>query len=168
MYNWLYLIIIYPIIFILPAYVANGAPVLFGGGAPLDFKKKFRGRRIFGDHKTIRGLVSGILSGMLVGFVISLFSGFAFMFYIGIVQSLGTHVGDLTGSFIKRQRGFKEGQRSLLMDQYLFLIVALLFSVPLGNLPGLYGIIFLFVLTGIMHPLTNAIAHVMRLKEVPW
>lgn len=168
MADWLYSIIIYPIIFILPAYVANGAPVIFGAGEPLDFNRKFRGRPIFGKHKTIKGLISGICSGIVIGFAESLFPAYGFMLVIGVFQSLGTHAGDLLGSFIKRQRGFKEGRRSIVMDQYLFLVFALLFSVPFGNLPSAYGIIFLLVLTGIMHPLTNLIAHALRLKDVPW
>ena len=62
MINWLYTVIIYPIIFILPAYAANGAPVIFGCGIPIDLNKKFRGKPIFGKHKTIKGLISGICS----------------------------------------------------------------------------------------------------------
>ncbi len=167
MTDWLYLIILYPIIFILPAYVANGAPVLFGGGTRIDLNGKLWGKPIFGRHKTIKGLISGICSGILMGFVESLFPAFGFMFFIGIAQSVGTHVGDLLGSFIKRRSGVKEGKR-FLTDTYLFLIFAILFSIPFGNLPSILGLIFLFVLTGIMHPLTNFIAHALRLKEVPW
>jgi CDP-2,3-bis-(O-geranylgeranyl)-sn-glycerol synthase len=166
--GWIYSVIIYPILFILPAYAANGAPVLFGGGTPLDLGRRLRGRPIFGKHKTIRGLLAGICSGIIVGFAESLMPVYGFMLGIGLLQALGTHAGDLLGSFIKRQRGMKEGKRSLLTDQYLFLTLAILFSVPLGHLPGVYGIIFLFVLTGIMHPLTNFLAHMLRLKEVPW
>lgn len=166
--NLLYLIVIYPIIFILPGYVANGAPVIFGGGAPLDFNRTFRGRPIFGKHKTLRGLVSGICSGIIIGFAESLAPGYGFMLYTGIAQSIGTHFGDLLGSFIKRQRGFKAGRRSLLLDQYPFLIFAIVFSIPFGNLPNIYGIIFLFILTGIMHPLTNLIAYLLKIKRVPW
>ncbi|MDK2383642.1 MAG: CDP-archaeol synthase, partial [Candidatus Korarchaeota archaeon] len=54
--------------YILPAYMANMSPVIFGGGRPLDMGKKFLdGRRILGDHKTIKGFASGILIGTLVG-----------------------------------------------------------------------------------------------------
>ena len=167
MTDWLYLIILYPIIFILPAYVANGAPVLFGGGTPIDLNKNLGGKPIFGKHKTIKGLVSGIAAGILIGFAESLFPAYGFMFLIGIFQSVGAHVGDLLGSFIKRQRGVKAGRRFLL-DPYLFLVFAILFSIPFGHLPDLLGVAFLLVLTGIMHPLTNLIAHALKLKEVPW
>ena len=170
--NLLYLIVIYPIIFILPAYAANGAPVIFGGGTPLDLNRKCLGRPIFGKHKTVRGLIFGIASGIAVGLAESLVPGFGFMLGVGILESLGTHFGDLLGSFIKRQRGVQEGKRSLFMDQYLFLVFAIAFAAPLalahGLMPDIYGIAFLVVLTGIMHPLTNMGAYLLGLKKVPW
>ncbi len=170
--NLLYLIIIYPIIFILPAYAANGAPVIFGGGKPLDLNRKIAGKQIFGKHKTIKGLVAGISSGIIIGFAESLVPGYGFMLVIGILEAFGTHFGDLLGSFIKRRRGVAEGKRSLIMDQYLFLIFAITFTLPValpqGLLPGIYGLAFLVVLTGIMHPLTNLGAYLLKLKKVPW
>ena len=46
--------------YIFPAYCANGAPVLFGGGKPIDLGKNFPdGRPIFGSHKTYRGFILG-------------------------------------------------------------------------------------------------------------
>ncbi|MGC9099139.1 MAG: CDP-2,3-bis-(O-geranylgeranyl)-sn-glycerol synthase [Candidatus Micrarchaeia archaeon] len=156
----------YPIIYILPAYVANGAPVIFGGGKPLDFGKKIKGKPIFGPHKTIRGLVFGIASGIIVGAIESLF--LPYMLILGIALSLGTHAGDLLGSFVKRRMGKKSGANMPIIDQYLFLVFALLFAYPFGNAPGILGIVFLFILTGILHKLTNVLAHRAKLKEVPW
>ena len=40
----IYALFLYPIIYIFPAYAANGAPVLFGGGKPLDMKRKLMGK----------------------------------------------------------------------------------------------------------------------------
>jgi CDP-2,3-bis-(O-geranylgeranyl)-sn-glycerol synthase len=162
----LYLLFIYPIIYIWPAYVANGAPVIFGGGKPLDFNKKIGGKPIFGNHKTIRGLVAGLLAGFFMAFLESRF--IPYMLLVGILLTIGTMFGDLVGSFVKRRIGKKEGAQMLLLDQYPFLIFALLFAYPLGNMPGLFGIIFLVVLTGVLHVLTNHSAHKMKLKKVPW
>ncbi len=165
---WLILwsIVIYPIIYIFPAYVANGSPVIFGGGKPLDLGKKIGGRRIFGDHKTIRGLVAGLLSGFIIAFLESF--AISYMLPVGILLTIGTMFGDLLGSFVKRRVGFKEGSKVFLLDQYPFLILALIFAVPLGHTPSLFGIIFLLILTGALHALTNHYAHKMRLKKVPW
>ena len=56
------------LIFVLPAYVANGAPVigvkLIGRATPIDRgAKAWDGRRVLGDGKTIEGLIVGISSG---------------------------------------------------------------------------------------------------------
>ncbi|MGC8675951.1 MAG: CDP-2,3-bis-(O-geranylgeranyl)-sn-glycerol synthase [Candidatus Micrarchaeia archaeon] len=162
----IYSFILYPIIFILPAYVANGAPVVFGSGKPLDFGKSIKGKRIFGDHKTIRGLVAGLLSGFVVAAVESAF--LPFMLVTGILLAFGTHVGDLLGSFIKRRMGVKAGASVPLMDQYLFFLVALLFALPAGHLPGAIGLLFLVLLTGLLHLYTNRVAYLLKLKKVPW
>ncbi len=58
--------------FILPAYAANGLAVVFGRGQrlnkPLDFGHNFIDeRRIFGDGKTVRGLIGGTAFGTLIG-----------------------------------------------------------------------------------------------------
>ena len=166
LWNLIYSIIIYPIIYILPAYVANGAPVIFGGGMPLDMNRKFLGKPIFGKHKTLRGLITGIASGFIIAFLLSF--ALSYMLLIGIVTSIGTHVGDLLGSFIKRRLNRKEGTGFAFFDQYLFLIFAILLAIPLDHLPSVYGIIFLFILTGLLHRSTNKMAHKAKLKEVPW
>jgi CDP-2,3-bis-(O-geranylgeranyl)-sn-glycerol synthase len=162
----LYNLIIYPIIYIFPAYAANGAPVIFGGGASLDFKRKFMGKRIFGDHKTIKGTASALIIGIIAGILESL--AFPFMLKISIMLTIGAVFGDLLGSFIKRRMDYKSGHSFPLMDQFGFMVFALLFAFWLGNLPTLYGIAFIIVLTGVMHPLTNIGANKLKLKAVPW
>lgn len=166
MQSLLYLAILYPIIYIFPAYVANGAPVLFGRGRPLDMGRTISGMPIFGKHKTLRGTLSGLLSGIIIAYLESL--ALPYMLYVGIALSFGTMFGDLFGSFVKRRMGIKEGSKTLLLDQYPFLIFALLFAIPFGHQPAWYGLLFLFVLTGAMHAFTNYAAHKIRLKKVPW
>ncbi len=164
----IYSLIIYPILFIFPAYVANGAPVIFGGGRALDLGMKLGGKRIFGDHKTIRGLVFGICSGIIVGWGESVYFSMPYLFLIAIALSIGTHFGDLLGSFVKRRMGVKPGSSMALLDQYTFVVFALLFAYPFGNFPTWYGVVFLLVITGILHVLTNIGAHKLKLKNVPW
>ena len=51
--------------FFVPAFVANPAAVLFGGGAPIDSGRTLRdGERVFGDGKTWRGLVEAFDMGL--------------------------------------------------------------------------------------------------------
>jgi CDP-2,3-bis-(O-geranylgeranyl)-sn-glycerol synthase len=157
---------LYPIIYIFPAYAANGAPVLFGGGKPLDLGKKIKGKRIFGNNKTIRGTLSSLIVGVIVGLIEYPF--LHYMLAISILLAVGANVGDLIGSFIKRRMNFKSGSSFPVMDQYGFFAFALLFALPLGNLPNAYGLLFLLVLTGIAHLLTNMGANKLHLKSVPW
>ena len=166
LYNLLYTVILYPIIYIFPAYAANGAPVLFGRGRPLDSKKRINGKRIFGDNKTRRGLAASLICGILVGLIEYPF--LPFMLPISILLAIGANAGDLLGSFAKRQAGISAGKGVPILDQYGFFVAAMLLASPLGHLPSLYGVIFLVMLTGALHVLTNIGAHRLRLKRVPW
>ncbi len=165
-HSLLYALIIYPIIYILPAYVANGTPVIFGGGKPVDLGKQFRGKRIFGDHKTLRGTFSCLAAGIIMASMESAF--IPKLLLVGVLLTAGTAIGDLLGSFIKRQMGMKEGHNLAFFDQYFFLLVALAVALPAGYVPEWYGIIFILLLTGILHRLTNILAHKVKIKSVPW
>ena len=168
------------ILYILPSYFANSIPVVLGGGAPLDGKKKMKdGQRVFGDGKTIRGFFAGIFAGMLVGAIEGLLlSGTGYDIYgsgpqayvlAGFLLGAGTMVGDLAGSFIKRRSRVPQGKPSVLMDQLMFLAFAFLFSYPLAqHLLSLEAVLFLAVLTYFVHIAANVIAHRWGLKKVPW
>ena len=167
--------------FILPAYTANGLPVIFGGGPPIDFGKTINGTRIFGDGKTIRGFIGGVLSGTLVG--LTLFyvgpmlnqsipesQGLIDLSYnpiIGVLLSVGALIGDLVGSFIKRRLNLKRGAPAPVLDQITFLVFALLFASILILVPLEYVIILIPLTLG-MHIVTNAISWALGLKKVPW
>jgi len=166
-YQIIYDVILYPIIYIFPAYAANGAPVIFGGKwGPVDMGKKIGKRRIFGDNKTISGTLAALVCGILVGVIE--FPFLNFMLPIAVLLSLGTIFGDFLGSFVKRRIGVNPGGEVPILDQYGFFIFALIFALPLANLPDFYGIIFLIILTGILHVFTNKGAHRIGLKKVPW
>jgi len=159
------------IIYILPAYVANGAPVIFGGGKPLDFGKNFiDGKRIFGDHKTIRGLTSGILAGTLIGFIIFVLNaGDITIIYRALVLSLGTHAGDLFGSFLKRRLDIASGESAPVLDQLGFLYFALLFAyIFCGDIFSILDIAILTAITLVLHPLTNIGAYILKMKKKPY
>ena len=168
LFYWVYSIILYPIIFIFPAYAANGAPVLFGGGRPLDLGMKIKGKRLFGEHKTSRGTASSIIAGIAAGAIEAVF--LPYMLIASILLTIGANIGDLLGSFIKRRMNMKPGKSLPIMDQYGFFIFALIVAYPISyaHFPGTLGIIFLVVLTGALHILTNKGAHRLKLKEVPW
>ncbi len=164
------------LIFVLPAYLANAIPVLLGGGTAMDFGKKiFDGRRVFGDGKTIRGFFAGIFGGVAAGGVISyfylspFFPNVKFQFIAFALMGAGTMVGDALGSFLKRRLGVEAG-KPFILDQLMFLVVALLLAMPFASQEA-YGFVplaFLFVITYILHSGSNLIANKLGWKKVPW
>lgn len=163
------------LIFIIPCYVANAAPVLLGGGQPMDMGAKFPdGRRILGDAKTIRGFVGGVAAGTVAGGILALYLPLPFFgsawaqFLSGLLLSLGALLGDALGSFIKRRIGVEPG-KPFLLDQLGFIIIGLLLAYPVS--PSAYSlemVAFIIVLSYILHIATNAAANRFGLKSVPW
>ncbi|MEM4255394.1 MAG: CDP-2,3-bis-(O-geranylgeranyl)-sn-glycerol synthase [Candidatus Norongarragalinales archaeon] len=167
------------LLLVFPAFISNGAPVVFGGGATVDFGMKFfDGKRVFGDSKTVRGLVSGIVAGTLAGAIVALLFPFMPWFSVedkiilAFFASAGAMAGDLLGSFVKRRLGLAPGSQYFLLDQLLFLVVALLFiaySQPVVfKLLNGWDVLWLLVLTYFLHLFFNWLAHKMQLKKVPW
>lgn len=169
--------IIYAFYYILPAYVANAAPVIFGGGYPLDADKLFwDGKPIFGSNKTVRGFFAGLLVGSFAGFVLSglyQLSGFPqnFLFqydaWLGFMLSLGALTGDLLHSFIKRRLDISPGLPLPVADQLDFALGALLFSVVVYPPPWLIAVVIL-IATPPIHLLTNYLAYLIGVKKTPW
>ena len=156
------------ILFILPAYFANSSPVIFGGGAPMDFgRKAWDGKRCLGDGKTWRGFVAGVGIGTLAGLSLSNIFGDPRFAILGFALSFGALSGDALGSFLKRRLGMKRGSPMFAMDQLPFLFVALAFG-SMVYLPSLEGLAFLTLLTYLLHVSTNFLANRVGLKKVPW
>jgi CDP-2,3-bis-(O-geranylgeranyl)-sn-glycerol synthase len=173
--------------FVFPAYAANAVPVLVGGGRPMDFGRNFiDGRRAFGDGKTVRGFIGGLIGGLLVGTFESFISGYV-IYQAGkltvlspisidtlyctpsraFLLSLGALTGDLLGSFIKRRMGLKRSAPAPLIDQLTFLIVAFLLVSFVFPFQWEYALI-LFIATPLIHLATNTFSYLLGLKRVPW
>ncbi len=167
------------ILFIFPAYAANAAPVLFAGRTPIDMGQQLGDkRRLFGKGKTIRGFIAGVAAGTLTGVILATFVP-EFLIHVpfndkllfSFLLSLGAMTGDLIGSFVKRRWGMESGRESLVMDKILFAITALILAFPIynGKIPlEAIDIIVLLILTFILHVAFNRIAHLLKLKKVPW
>ena len=152
--------------FIFPAYCANGAPVLGGGGKPLDFGKNFSdSKRIFGANKTIRGFFFGLVIGAAVGTVDCIIFGFPLLF--AILTPLGALLGDLAGAFLKRRLNIAPGGLLPVVDQIDFVVGAIIFSLPLMILSWETGLTVLLI-TPPIHLLTNFMAYKLKLKKNPW
>jgi CDP-2,3-bis-(O-geranylgeranyl)-sn-glycerol synthase len=149
--------IILTIWYILPAYFANMAPVVFGGGSPIDKGRNWiDGKRILGDHKTFRGLISGIVVGSVIGLI-------QLRPIQGVLLSTGAMIGDLVGSFIKRRLNIPPGGNAILLDHEGFLVFSILFCFWYDPLSA-EQIIFLIIITPILYEMTNFIARKLNLK----
>lgn len=173
----------------LPAMLPNSAAVVFGGGTKVDFGKSWKGKRIFGDGKTWRGLFGGALSGIALGLVMLGIShsfdpgnhwGFG-SFNQGLIiittLAFGAVLGDLMGAFVKRRMGLERGERAPILDQYDFVLGSFLLTALFnpGWILGTYiagwnilALLFLlFVMFG-LHRAANIIGYKMGLKNEPW
>ncbi len=133
----------------LPAGIANMMPPLANKilglnrwKTPMDFGKKFRGKRIFGDNKTWRGFVVGTtLAAVTCALEVSLVSRSADLVTIilgllaGALLGFGALLGDTIESFFKRQFGVKPGDRWFPFDQIDYIVGGLLLFDPFVRLP---------------------------------
>jgi CDP-2,3-bis-(O-geranylgeranyl)-sn-glycerol synthase len=155
--------------FIFPAYCANAAPVLAGGGTPMDFGKNFvDGKRFLGKNKTWRGFFFGWGIGIFVGLVETIvFVPAPFSLLFAVLTPLGALCGDLAGAFVKRRLGIVPGGLLPIIDQIDFVIGALLFSIPLAAV-SLELAIAVLLITPPIHLFTNFLAYKLKLKSNPW
>ena len=174
--------------FFLPAYVANPAAVLFGGGRPIDGGRMLAdGHRLFGDGKTWRGLGGGVLVGVVVallqwvvasGLEPELVWG---PFPVGLVPilvlPLGALLGDLLGSYVKRRMGKLKGAKAPFLDWYDFYLGAFLllvladggfFLTHYVRGEAIYGLLFVTVITPVLHRVVNVLGFKLGTKDVPW
>jgi CDP-2,3-bis-(O-geranylgeranyl)-sn-glycerol synthase len=174
--------------FFLPAGFANMAPIFVARipqlkryDSPLDFGKLYRRKRVFGAHKTWRGLIAGILCATLVLWLQQLAEQHSIglqtwtsrvdysqlpTLILGPLFAIGALGGDAIESFFKRQRGIAPGHGWFPFDQTDYIIGAAIASVPFISL-GLLQYIVLILLWLVIHVAASAIGYVMGIKERP-
>ncbi|MFA6593939.1 MAG: CDP-2,3-bis-(O-geranylgeranyl)-sn-glycerol synthase [Candidatus Buchananbacteria bacterium] len=171
---------------LLPAYLANMAPPIFGRlgllkplAKPIDGGRKWRGEYIFGSGKTWRGVVAAVVFGILVAglqawlFTYPAFEGISLVDYptvwpvFGFLAGLGAILGDLAKSFFKRRVGIASGGAWPVFDQLDFIAGFFLFTWGLSALSW-QVVAAACLLTLVLHPLTNVIAYLLKLKKVWW
>ena len=175
--------ILFALWFFLPAGIANMTPVfaeklLPQFNQPLDFGFSLSDKRIFGDHKTIRGIVIGVLFGIITAIVqsflmqnISWFHTFIPFDYMlgtpvvfGLFLSVGALFGDAIKSFFKRRVGVASGKTWFPFDQIDYIVGGILFSLLWVHLDWkIYLIIFLLYFA--LHVLSTTIGYFLGFKK---
>jgi CDP-2,3-bis-(O-geranylgeranyl)-sn-glycerol synthase len=165
----------------LPAYIPNPVAAVSGGGIPIDFgRNSYDGRRIFGDGKTYRGLVIGILAGIITGLILMwLVKQFPraglpehTLLSVSLLAS-GALLGDLVKSFFKRRLNKERGTKWPVADQYdlvagAFLLLLMFDPAWLFATVTLPVFLIILVITPVLHRATNILGYQLRIKEVPW
>lgn len=173
--------------FFLPAAVANIAPVLSNAvpvikdwQAPMDFGKKYKGKRVFGDNKRWRGFLIGVFSATVISILqLYLYQSYsqvrevALIDYnvvnvvlLGILLGSGALLGDAIESFFKRQRGIKSGEPWMPYDQIDWVIGGLLASALIVRLT-LWQYLLVFLMFFLLHPIFSFIGYALHLKSRP-
>ena len=174
-----------------PAYLANTIAVLTGGKYPIDQGKLYSdGNRILGDGKTWSGLLGGTMGGIVAGYLQlnfgnSIIDGIAGTnsetfwgdtpFLIFFLLAFGALFGDLTASFFKRRQNLNRGDKYPLLDMYDFIVMSLLLTFILGGgwlqtwiFDGNVSLFTLLIATPILHRGVNIIGFKIGLKNEPW
>jgi len=171
------------LLIVTPAYAANGMALIFGGGKPLDGGRKFfDGKRLLGDGKTVKGTCSGLIFGFIAALTVGLTylslsadSTLALPGYIaiGFCSAVGAIGGDLLGSFIKRRMGLPPGSPAPFIDQFDFILMALLLTFLVNQALHLLDFNFILVVsvlvfTPFAHLIGNYIVYRAGRKKHPW
>ncbi|MFA5047704.1 MAG: CDP-2,3-bis-(O-geranylgeranyl)-sn-glycerol synthase [Patescibacteria group bacterium] len=171
---------------ILPAYLANMAPPLFGRlgwleflNRPVDGGKKLGDNLLFGKNKTWRGLAAAVIFGVLTTLIQlglshwQFFRGISLIDYssnwlvFGLLAGSGAILGDLAKSFFKRRLGRKPGTAWPVFDQLDFVVGFFIFTWWLVA-PTWLVVLVIVVMTLILQPLVNILAYIFKFKKVWW
>ena len=181
------MIILQGLYFMLPAYIANMAPVFaekFGVlkflARPVDGGRTWRGQPIFGAHKTWRGFLVGVAAAIVIVwlqyflYLFPIFQKISLLNYLkinpwllGFLMGFGALFGDLVKSFFKRRIKIAPGAPWIPFDQLDFVLGALIFAAPIC-FPSWSAVIVILLASPVLHLATNNIGYLLRVKSTRW
>ncbi|MFW6220219.1 MAG: CDP-archaeol synthase [Nanoarchaeota archaeon] len=183
--NFNYIIILISLYFVLPGLISNMMPIFVKNKfkflkIPVDFYYKFNNKRIFGNHKTVRGFVFGIIGGMFVGLVQYLISNFEIIqkisyidytlfnsLFIGFLFAFAALFGDAIESFIKRQININPGKPFIPFDQIDFILAIILFAYFIKPL-SIEMIIVLLLIVPFLSVFTTKLGYLLKFRNENW
>ncbi len=149
---------------------------------PVDGGAHLRGRRVFGDNKTWRGLLIMASGVLLAALLLSRWSGYwlklpaeirsAGPALFGALLGLGTVLAELPGSFLKRQLDIPPGEQRRsptgvllsVWDQGDFVLGGWLALMPLWVMP-LRQVALSFVVVAAFHILISAVGYALGMRR---
>lgn len=180
--------VLFALWFFLPAAMANVTPILVAPlpwlkrwSAPIDGGLTYRGKRVFGSHKTWRGLVCGTIMATVTlavqqwavgewAWVRDMTAQVDYIhlptLLVGPLFGIGVIAGDAIESFFKRQRGIEPGHGWFPFDQIDYIIGAAIATAPFVTLT-LTQYVWLIVLWLIVHLISSYVGWLVGLKERP-
>lgn len=172
----------------LPSIFANIAPIFAAAipafkpyDAPLDFGKTFRHKRVFGSHKTWRGLVAGIVVATAIfwlqqvavehfGWAATLTKQLDYAtlptLILGPLFAIGALGGDAIESFFKRQHGIPPGGGWFPWDQVDSVLGTAVVVLPFIVLSA-WQYILLIAMMPAIHVVSTRVGYWLHLKEQP-
>ncbi|MFH1133940.1 MAG: CDP-archaeol synthase [Nanoarchaeota archaeon] len=170
---------------ILPGVAANMTPVLTKRvlprlAVPIDGGRSWRGKRILGDHKTVRGLVLGIIAAILITMLQKWLYAFHPIqnisildyaslppFLLGFLMGFGVLLGDMIKSFFKRRLDVKPGEKFIPWDQVDAAFGGMLIVWPMFKFSW-QVVATVVVMTFCLHILTRYIGYWLKITKTPW
>lgn len=173
--------------FFAPAGLAN--VIAFGSGKikflkpfryPVDFGLQFRGKRVLGDHKTIRGFLLGTMVAILGVYlqiyfynnlawhraILPLDYNFVNPIILGFLLGFGALFGDAVKSFFKRQVNIAPGKSWAPFDQVDFILGGIVLSYFYYPLEW-HHYLFILIVWVIIHPTISFLGYVLKFKRSP-
>mgnify|MGYP002394918085 CR=1 FL=1 len=157
----------------------------------MDFGRfRENGKRYLGDGKTWRGFIGGSAAASLFGIFLmvifhitgissfqnSLWGPLPLSILIICSLAVGSLLGDLLGSFIKRSLGRPRGKKTPFLDQWDYLIGTFILILPfypwwydhlIADYRWISSILFLLIALG-AHIIANRIGYWIGVKKEPW
>ena len=147
---------------------------------PVDCFKKYKGKRILGNHKTFRGFAAAIVIGIFIcALEVWFYANFTSVrqlvyvnyseinpFILGGLLGFGALFGDSAKSFFKRQKNIQPGRSWFPFDQIDYIVGGVAFSLLYIRLPVVEYII-LFIVWSLLHPLTTFVGYLFKLRRKP-
>jgi CDP-diglyceride synthetase len=149
---------------------------------PLDGGARFRGRRLFGDNKTVRGAIVITVGVTVATLLLSRWEWWwselpgdltehGALLY-GLLLGLGVVLGELPNSFLKRQLDIAPGEQRLsaggvllsIYDQADFVLVVWLLLLPLWVMAP-WQAAFVFAVVTVVHLVINVIGYAIGARK---